>query len=201
MEMIFEIMNLKQQKRSGWIISGRDMCPEEVESVSDHSWAACMIALLYLPEWITENNIYSTEMYDKERIIRMLIVHDLAESFLGDIAYGMKTLEDKERERERFDYYASLNMDKYKNSLTEINELWVEFEALQTFNSKVAKDIDQIEGFIQLNIYKDKLISKNGIDNWKMLVKEWKGNLLIRTHLGKAILSNVEDIFDNTIEV
>lgn len=194
MEMILEIMNLKKQKRRGWIISGRDMNPGDVESVSDHSWAASMIALLYLPDQL--DNSYVVEDYSKEKIIKMLIVHDLAESFLGDIVYGMKTVEDKKNERERFHFYSLLNETKYMNKLYKVNDLWEEFEELQTFNSKVAKDIDQIESFVQLNMYKEELINKNGIIKWEQLKEEWKKNILLRTYLGEGLFSQFEELFD-----
>lgn len=194
MEMILEIMNLKKQKRRGWIISGRSMNPGDVESVSDHSWAASMIALLYLPEQL--DNSYVVKDYSKEKIIKMLIVHDLAESFLGDIVYGMKTIEDKKNEKERFHFYSLLNETKYMNKLYKVNDLWEEFEELQTFNSKVAKDIDQIESFIQLNMYKEILINKNGVIKWEQLKEEWKKNILLRTHLGEGLFSQFEELFD-----
>ena len=194
MEMILEIMNLKKQKRRGWIISGRSMNPGDVESVSDHSWAASMIALLYLPEQL--DNSYVVKDYSKEKIIKMLIVHDLAESFLGDIVYGMKTIEYKKNEKERFHFYSLLNETKYMNKLYKVNDLWEEFEELQTFNSKVAKDIDQIESFIQLNMYKEILINKNGVIKWEQLKEEWKKNILLRTHLGEGLFSQFEELFD-----
>ena len=197
--MINEVMNLKKQKRKGWTIKGRDISYEEAESVSDHSWAASIIAILFLPESTKGESVAFHESYDKNKIIRMLIIHDLAEAHIGDIPYGFKTQVDKEREKERFSYYASLCDFYPMNSLKEIYELWNEFESLVSFNSKVAKDIDQIEGYTQLNIYREKLISQNGVDKWKRLVREWEKNINIRTDLGKLIYKKVKQIFITNI--
>mgnify|MGYP004679111123 CR=1 FL=1 len=37
--------------------------------------------------------------YNKNRIINMLLVHDMAEAYTGDIPYGLKTEQDKEIEK------------------------------------------------------------------------------------------------------
>ena len=192
--MVKEIANLKKQKRKGWIIDGRSINAKEVESVSDHSWATSIIALLFLPETIEVS--YNSDMclYDKDRIIRMLIIHDLAESYIGDIPIGFKNAADKEREKQRFLYYSSLADDQMMSYLKEVNELWSEFELLESFNSKVAKDIDQIEGFIQLLIYKDRLIKRNGAVSWKNLVMEWKKNITIRTSIGQLLYNKVDEM-------
>ena len=78
--------------------------------------------------------------------------------------------------------------------LKEVNELWSEFELLESFNSKVAKDIDQIEGFIQLLMYKDRLIKRNGAVSWKNLVMEWKKNITIRTSIGELLYHKVDEM-------
>lgn len=193
-EIFMEIMNLKKQKRSGWIIDGRGLDYREVESVSDHSWAASIIALLFLPEKTEVLFDAKKGLYDKNRIIRMLIIHDLAESYIGDIPFGSKTILDREREQQRFLYYASLN-DNNVSCLAEVNELWCEYEALETLNSQIAKDIDQIEGYIQLYIYKEKLIMQNGLENWNKLVNDWSNNITIRTSWGEQLLCIVKETF------
>lgn len=52
--LLNEIYSLKQVKRQGWLLPGRGLCHDIVESVSDHSWCTTMLALLLLPDSPTE---------------------------------------------------------------------------------------------------------------------------------------------------
>ena len=66
--------NLKQIKRAQWV--AHDI--EDPESISEHTFSAWMMAMLFLPE------VSIDEGYNKKEILDMLLVHDLAEAELGD---------------------------------------------------------------------------------------------------------------------
>src|SRR5699024_4252187 len=65
---------LKQVKRSQW--AERNI--EDPESISEHTYSAWLMAVLFLPEE------YGTEGYSKREILDMLLVHDMAEAVVGD---------------------------------------------------------------------------------------------------------------------
>ena len=68
---------LKTVKRTGWL---RYLPAEVVESVSDHSCRAAMISLLLI-----ENPNLNVS-----RCIKMALIHDLAESIVGDFTPSCK---------------------------------------------------------------------------------------------------------------
>lgn len=199
-KVISEIFNLKKRKRVGWLLPGRDLEESQVESVADHTWGACIVAEIFLPSTKEEmieivGKEPGIEEYDKEKILRMLLVHDLSEAYTGDIALGYKTDDDRKKEEDRMAYYATLaHLSPFKN-LDEIYKRWEKYEERKQYNAKIAKDIDQLECYIQLFMYKDLLISKNGVEQWKNIAKEWYGNLKLKTKFGEWLFSFIKETF------
>lgn len=197
--LLNEIYNLKQVKRQGWLLPGRGLCFDIVESVSDHSWSTTILALLLLPDSPTEyKNKYPDcvdyEDYNKDTVIKMLIVHDLAEAYTGDIPKGKKVEQNDNEEKMRFLYYKQLKLTKMGN--TEIlYELWNEFFSHNTLNSRIAKDIDQLECYLQLFFYRETLISINGIKGWYNIYNDWLNKLNITTCFGYELKIMIDDLF------
>lgn len=197
---ISEIFNLKKRKRVGWLLPGRNLEESQVESVADHTWGVCIVAEIFLPSTKEEmieivGEEPGIEEYDKEKILRMLLVHDLSEAYTGDIALGYKTDGDRKKEEDRMAYYATLaRLSPFKN-LDEIYKRWEKYEERKQYNAKVAKDIDQLECYIQLFMYKDLLISKNGFEQWNRIAKEWYEDLKLKTKFGVWLCSFIKETF------
>jgi 5'-deoxynucleotidase YfbR-like HD superfamily hydrolase len=64
------VSKLKEVKRTGWVRNNID----NPESVADHSFSAAILGSLLCPEDL-----------NKEKVMKMLLYHDLAESVTGDI--------------------------------------------------------------------------------------------------------------------
>ena len=194
-EILSEIYNLKKTKRSGWIITGRDLDERETESVSDHSWGACILAMLFLPDSKKEYlKMFKTKKcndngYNKNKIITMLVVHDMAEAYTGDVPFGYKTNQDKKKEKARWCYYDSLAKHSPFKNLSTIKKLWDEYEENKSINAKIAKDIDQIESFTQLIMYKEMFVNLKGLDYWNNISEEWINSITIRTNVGKYLFN------------
>ncbi len=109
------------------------------ENDAEHSWHLAMLAML-LEE-------YSAEKVNIERVLRIALVHDLIEVYAGDtFAYDAKGNEDKhEREVQSADKLFGI-LDPVQGA--EIRELWDEFEAMETAESKYANAIDRIQPLI-----------------------------------------------------
>lgn len=196
-DIIHEILALKIQKRKGWLISGRNLDYHEVESVADHSWGAAFLAIAFLSEdykemvgAIGENK--ELEGYNKNIVIKMLIVHDIMEAKLGDVPLLNRTSCDDVREREYMQEYKDILREPGSIS-SEFIDLWEEFDAQNNINAKIARDIDRLECYFQLFLYKDKLIRKNGHDQWRKLVYSWRNNLDCKTPIGKWMQRWIED--------
>jgi len=64
-------LNLKNISRQGWIDK---LSIKDPESVADHSYSMAIMAMV----------ISDLENYDSEKILKMVLLHDLAESKIGD---------------------------------------------------------------------------------------------------------------------
>ncbi|KAM0193908.1 hypothetical protein ACHAPA_000232 [Fusarium lateritium] len=122
---------LKTTKREGWKRHGIDP-----ESVADHSYRMGMIAM------------FAPQGLDQAKCMKMCLVHDIAESAVGDITpfSGVSRTEKGRREALTIDYIASRWSSPHT---TEIHELWHEFEAGETPEAQFAQDIDKIELLLQ----------------------------------------------------
>ena len=74
---------LKDATRHCYTTNGRH------ESVAEHCWMACLMAFMMKEEFPEA---------DMDKVIRMLIIHDLGEAFTGDIPVFNKTAADEARE-------------------------------------------------------------------------------------------------------
>lgn len=109
------------------------------ENDAEHSWHLAMLAMI-LEE-------YSAEKIDIERVLKIALIHDLIEVYAGDtFAYDAKGNEDK-HEREICAAEKLFGMlDPVQGS--KIRELWDEFEAMETAESRYANAIDRIQPLI-----------------------------------------------------
>ena len=64
-------LNLKNIYRQGWIDK---LSIEHPESVADHSYSMAIMGMV----------ISDLENYDSEKMLKMILLHDLAESKIGD---------------------------------------------------------------------------------------------------------------------
>lgn len=180
---------LKITKRQGWFIRGI----KNGESVADHTYGAYLIALFLLPDsWEEE------EKYSKEKILNMLLIHDLAEAVVHDIPSFKQTSKDKDREAEVFDEIEMLGTyaDQDLPSLKKVVDLWREFEHRESFNARVAKEIDLLENWVQLQIYQ---AEGHVIVNYP----EWCKELIdkIQTALGRRVLEKLLAAYSDSAKV
>lgn len=109
------------------------------ESVAEHCWMACLMAFLMKEEFPEA---------DMDKVIRMLIIHDLGEAFTGDIPVFNKTAADEEREEKALkDWVRSLPEEKAE----ELLALYEEMDAQQTLEAKIYKSLDGLEAVVQHN--------------------------------------------------
>lgn len=89
---------------------------------------------------------------DTERCVRIALVHDMAESLVGDITpkHNMPKSEKHYRESSTIDYLTE-NLIKPFNpaAAKDIKELWLEYENISTPEAQFVKSIDKFEFIIQ----------------------------------------------------
>jgi len=131
-EFVKTIGKLKKLKRKGWI---ERKIRDEIESVADHSFILCILSLI----------IADKRGLNKDKLLKMSLIHDIPESIVGDITPYEKSQEEKhELELKAMKKISSL----IKDSDTFFN-LWLEFEESKSKEAKFLKELDKIEMIFQ----------------------------------------------------
>jgi putative hydrolase of HD superfamily len=136
---------LKSIDRAGWRRCGieRVAC----ESVADHTFGVALLALL-----LPLDEIAGEHRLDRDRCVALALVHDLAESIVGDITPhdGVEAADKHAREHDAIRQLAAALGDE------QILTLWEEFEAALTPEARLVRDLDVIEMAIQAKSYEQR---------------------------------------------
>lgn len=139
LNFIIEIEKLKDVHRKT-----RPVGMDRYENSAEHSWHVCLSALMLKD--------YANEAIDINRVMKMLLIHDLGEIDAGDtIIYDSESEELKNKEAEGVKRILKLLPSKTSE---EYINLWHEFEAGKTTESIYAKAIDRIPPLLH-NLYGD----------------------------------------------
>jgi putative hydrolases of HD superfamily len=165
LDFALAIGNLKHVKRAGWL---RYPKISDVESVSDHSYRMSLLSLLFLKE----------EHLDVNKCIKMALVHDLAESVVGDIT-PYDNISNEEKHAKENDALDEITKNLPQEIRDIVYGLWKEYEEGRTEEAKIVKDLDKYEMILQAYNYESKYQvdleefykSVNVIKN--IQVKEW----------------------------
>ncbi|CAG8678262.1 5118_t:CDS:2, partial [Funneliformis mosseae] len=173
LEFFHIIEKLKKTKRTGWVIKNI----ENPESISDHMHRMSILALL-----LNDDNL------DKNKCVKMTVVHDLAEGIVGDITpfEGITKQEKNRREMEAMQYICKELLEDSLQS-REIFSLWQEYENGETMEAKFVKDLDKFEMILQAFEYEksDKKDLTEFFENTRgkfnhPLVKSWVEELYLQ---------------------
>ncbi|KAJ8020874.1 HD domain-containing protein 2 [Holothuria leucospilota] len=125
-------------KRTGWVERG----VKDPESVADHMYRMAVMTML----------IGNKGDLDKERCMKLALVHDMAEAVVGDISPSQGiTDEDKHRqEKEAITRMTDLLPEEIGK---EIFQLYEEYESRQTKEAKFVKDLDMFDMIAQAYEY------------------------------------------------
>jgi putative hydrolase of HD superfamily len=137
---------LKSIKRAGWV----DRKVTNPESVADHSFRATLIGMI----------LSDLEKLNTEKVMRMLILHDIEESVTGDIMAIDKVKMNKEElhnnQIRAIEKILSPLPESLKKSYISI---WKEMEEGLTQEAKFCKDVDKLEMMIQTDDYEREDVS------------------------------------------
>jgi putative hydrolase of HD superfamily len=133
-------VNLKKIKRQGWIDKLSISIPE---SVADHSYSMGIMGMI----------ISDLENYNTEKILKMILLHDLAESEIGDFIPGKISIEKKkELENKAFEKIISNLPDEIKS---QYQKLWNEYQNQDSEDAKIVHQLDRLEMALQAKKYHD----------------------------------------------
>jgi putative hydrolases of HD superfamily len=131
LDFLLEIDQLKQVERQTAIVGGHRR-----ENTAEHSWHLAMYALV-LREW-------SNADVDLSRVLALCLVHDIVEIDAGDtFAYDVAAHVDKEvREQRAADRLFGILPEDQR---AYFRELWEEYEAQETPESRFANAVDRLQ--------------------------------------------------------
>ena len=130
--------NLKNIPRQGWIDKLSITHPE---SVADHSYSMSIMAMI----------ISDLENYDSEKILKMVLLHDLAESKIGDFTPGQISKDEKEKIENQAFHEIIENLPTRISS--EYAEIWKEYQNQISVESQIVHQIDRLEMALQAKLY------------------------------------------------
>jgi putative hydrolase of HD superfamily len=172
-DFIIEIDKIKNILRKSKLFDGN-----RFENDAEHSWTICIMALL-LKE-------YSDFPINIEKVIFMLLIHDIVEVDAGDtFLYAQERNETHKKEEKAAErIFGILDNDQKEYFIN----LWNEFEERKTNEAKFATVFDRIEPLIQnyktegytwkkhnityeMVIEKNKIIKEASEEIWKFVLK------------------------------
>ena len=140
-----EILKLKNVPRSGW---KKKLEIDNPESVADHTYSTAVMSMI----------LSDMEGLNSEKIIKMALLHDLAELITGDIIPDDMT-KDEKTNKENLAIKQIL-----KNLPSKIRvqyfEIWTEYQKKSTKESILLHDIDKLEMAFQAKFYQNEGVSK-----------------------------------------
>ena len=130
--------------------------PVKCESDADHTWRLAMILMLLEP--------HLSQPIDFSRAMKMALIHDVPEMLAGDMsptgsdgtgndshAYNKDVAEKKFQDEKAAAHTIFGRLPDPQRD--ELLAIWNEFEAQETFESRVVKAIDKLEGKLQAYEY------------------------------------------------
>ena len=135
---------LKYKIRSGWDKDHWNVNSERIESIAEHVYGTCILA-------ISLDSEFQLNM-DMEKVLKMLTIHEIGEVLIGDITpFDKITLEEKAE----MEHKAMQNVLGDLFNKEELFNLLIEFDEHNTKESKFAYLCDKMEADIQAKVYQD----------------------------------------------
>jgi len=146
-----KVLDLKNIPRQGW----KDKLQiDNVESVAEHTYSTAIMSMIY-------SDLHE---FDTEKIIKMALLHDLAESITGDLTPDKISKKNKHKKE-------NLAMKQIlKNLPSKVSEsyfeIWSEYQKKSTQEAILVHDIDKLEMAFQAKFYQNEGISKEKLQQF-----------------------------------
>ncbi|XP_071714316.1 uncharacterized protein [Rutidosis leptorrhynchoides] len=127
--------SLKTTKRKGWVNHGIN----GPESIADHMYRMALMSLI----------VGDLPGINRERCIKIAIVHDIAEAIVGDITPSDGIPKVEKSRLEQAALHEMCNVLGGGMRAEEIKELWREYEDNASLEANLVKDFDKVEMILQ----------------------------------------------------
>lgn len=159
---------LKNVIRTGW--KNWNVNKERIESVAEHVYGVQMLAIAMKQEY--EYDI------DLNKVLFMLAIHELGETVIGDLTQ----FQIDPKSKEKIEHEAVHNILKDILDGEKIEELFLEFDAHETKESKFAYQCDKLECDIQCKLYDE----EGCVDLNKQQSNNIMENKIVKKYLDKG---------------
>lgn len=149
--------NLKKIKRQGWIDK---LDIKNPESVAEHSFSMGIMGMI----------ISDMENYNFEKILKMILLHDLAESKIGDYTPGQISTQ-KKNDLENKAFSEIMNSLPYSMK-TQYQAIWDDYQNSNSEEAKIVHQIDKLEMALQAKTYQNEGYSKEKLAPFLKSAKE-----------------------------
>ena len=173
LESFFQkVLELKNIPRQGWK-DKLDM--DDVESVADHSYSTAIMSMV----------LSDLEGLDTEKIIKMALLHDLAESIVGDI------IPDKMNDERKINIENKAMLQILENLPSNVSQqyiaLWDDFQKNFSKEANFLHEIDKLEMVFQAKFYLDKGIPKEKLRSFFKTANDEIKNEQLRNILSRIL--------------
>jgi len=143
--------NLKKISRQGWMDK---LSLDNPESVADHSYSMAIIGMV----------ISDLQNYNSEKILKMILLHDLAESKIGDYTPNQLSKEKKDKLENNAFHEIIKNLPNLIKS--QYLQIWQEYQENNSAESKIVHQIDKLEMALQAKIYEKDGYSQEKLESF-----------------------------------
>ena len=131
-------LKLKNIQRQGWVDK---LSIQNAESVADHTYCMAVMGMI----------ISDLEGIDTTKTLKMILIHDLAESGIGDITPG--TMEPKEKRRLESIEFEKIIHTLPENLASEYRNIWHDYLDATSAESNMVHQLDKLEMALQSSEY------------------------------------------------
>jgi putative hydrolase of HD superfamily len=147
-DFFYLVLELKKVPRKGW---KSKVSIEHPESVADHSYGTAIMAMV----------LSDLQKLDTQKILKMALLHDLAETIIGD--FMPEEISKESKNTSERDAMKEILSKLPINIAEEYDEIWQEYLQANTKESILLHDVDKMEMAIQAVKY-----SSEGFSNEKL---------------------------------
>lgn len=165
--------NLKNIPRQGWVNKLKINSPE---SVAEHCYSTTLMAMV----------VSDLQKLDTKKVMKMSMLHDLAESVTGDLTPDSISKKDKNELEEKTMQKILINLPESLSQ--EYASIWKEYQDKQTKESLLVHEIDKLEMALQAKMYSKQGFSKEKLQSFFDTANEGIQN------------NDIKEIFNNIVK-
>ncbi|MBN2549322.1 MAG: HD domain-containing protein [Anaerolineales bacterium] len=152
-----ELCQLKLLYRQGWLRRG--VSPELCESVAEHSFGVALLTL-----WLAQACF---PQLDADKALRMALLHDFGEIYAGDLIPSDRVAAEEKHTLE------AESVERVLGKLPggeEYLRLWQEFEAGDSAEARLVRQVDRLEMGLQAGAYQ--LLGQGGLEQFFLSARQ-----------------------------